>query len=50
MEAEIDGFCHVWYDGIVGQHGSCGIYSGLQAGMAEILSVIQGRFFYGFGM
>ncbi len=20
-EAEIDGFCHFWYDGIVGQHG-----------------------------
>jgi len=23
-EAEIDGFCRVWYDGIVDQHGSCG--------------------------
>ena len=23
MEAEIDTFCRVWYDGIVGQHGSC---------------------------
>jgi hypothetical protein len=22
-EAEIDGFCHFWYEGIVGQHGSC---------------------------
>jgi len=21
MEAGIDGFCHFWYDGIVGQHG-----------------------------
>ena len=23
-EAGIDGFCRVWYDGIVGHHGSCG--------------------------
>ena len=26
-EAEIDGFCHVWYDGIVGHHCSCGTVS-----------------------